>query len=129
MKKKLIIPLIVLVTILCSSFSISAQSFIVSDVQFGSDISEYRKQQTLKEALGAQIDLQFFDNKVKMIAHTENGDEVDILNKVNSTKYEMDRNNSKFVLELNTLIAYIRSFTLTVYKNNQLEGIITAKRK
>ena len=126
MKKKLIISLITLITILCSAFSVSAQSFIVSDVQFGSDVSEDKKQRALKEWLGAQIDLQFFDNNVKM---TNEEKEVLILDKINSTTYGMSRNNDKVVLKLNTLIAYIRSFTYTVYEDNQKKCVMTAKRK
>lgn len=119
----------VMITVMLSAFSASAQSFIVSDVQFGSDVSESRKERTLKDALGAQIDLQFFDNKVKVTIHDKDKEEVEIFDKVNSNRYEFTKRDSKAILELNTVIAYIRSFTLTGYEDGKLQLKITAKRK
>ena len=128
-------PLIVLFTILCSPLSVWAQSFIVTNVEFGPSYTEEMQDYVLKKDLGTQIDLQFFDNKVKIIMWDDGRETFDLYNKINSTKYEINFDDLRYkinysaVLELNTIISYIRSFTLTTYQNGKLQTKITAKRK
>ena len=130
MEKKVIYIIIMMILTMLSSNVIEAQSFIVSDINFSERVSEYRREKTLKDALGSQIDISFFDNAIRIEAKGYKGEtEVVVLSKINDDKYSFKKDGDELVLTFEKIFAYIRKIKLTFYKNGEWDGSITAKRK
>lgn len=111
---------------------VKAQTFIITDIDFPSSISQTIQQREKDNSLGEKIKLEFFDKSVRVIISGRNGEkENGIFDKVGDNKYELtDKRGGKMILELNTLLGYIKSIKLYSQGNTTYQGTtIVAKRK
>lgn len=122
--------LVVLLICLFGFISISnAQHFQVTDVKLSEKLSLRERQKVLKETLGADLALYFYDTHLKIVV---NGDDKDalIFNKIKEDKYEYSNSGGySTVLLLNKFIGYIKSINFYSYKNGDWLQTISAKRK
>lgn len=130
--KNFILKLVVLFGFLFLPTIVKAQTFIITDIDFPSSISQTIQQREKDNSLGEEIKLEFFDKSVRVIISGRNGEkENGIFDKVGDNKYELtDKRGGKMILELNTLLGYIKSIKLYSQGNTRYDGtIIIAKRK
>ena len=131
MKTKLFITLIFLVLI---PFQISAQTFICTDV-----ISDFKnaeeEQEAKQDILGSILELQIFDNDIKISIKTkkeiEKGSKRDrslILYKSYSDYYDVEIKGTYTRIELETFMGFIKGLEFTI-KNGEEKTIAKFKRK
>lgn len=117
------------------SVAVQAQKFVCSDLNFyGSDLSQKEIQNEKKRTLGSKAVLDIYDNYLKIVSTYNNGkSESYVLDKVNDSEYKYSEKTSygytyKMVIKLQKYVAYIKGFTIDVYKDNKLQGKVTYKR-
>ena len=124
---------IFIISILMLPFTIQAQTFVCTDINFyGSDMTPQKIQKEKTKYLGSKATLTFFDKSLKFSYTTNGKTESIVMDKVNANEYQAiekrGNDTNKLVLKLNTWVEYIRSFTLEFYKNYSLGATITYKR-
>lgn len=114
---------------------VQAQKFVCSDLNFyGSDLSQKEIQNEKKRSLGSKAVLDIYDNYLKIVSTYNNGkSESYVLDKVNDSEYKYSEKTSygytyRMVIKLQKYVAYIKGFTIDVYKDNKLQGKVTYKR-
>lgn len=114
--------------------TISAQEFIVTDVQLF-NIPEKDLSKAKEEMLGCNIVLTFYDNDVEFLVKLKDGKRTrdTYLSKVNDNKYvarttHKGRENLA-ELELNRIFKYIKSAQLTNYEDGKISSRIVIRRK
>ena len=131
--KKILFATVVLVL---NCISLKAQSFVCTDLSFyGSDLSPKEIQNEKMKSLGSKATITIFDKYIKSV-FTNNKGRVEsyVLDKVDDTKYQYSEKTSygynyKIVVKLQKMVAYIKGFTVEVYKDYKLEGTLTFKRE
>lgn len=135
------------------SCSESKSSYIISDISINEDISSNKRERYLKSALGSEIDLEFYDTKVKVIIKENNEEKkVYILDKVNDKQYKYTDSRKIFIhdsrfpndsnigyhamqyfdmiLDMDNLLGfYTTNLTLSMYEDGKLIRLVKAKRK
>ena len=124
-----------IVVICLLSIAVQAQKFVCSDLNFyGSDLSQKEIQDEKKRTLGSKAVLDIYDNYLKIVSTYNNAkSESYVLDKVNDTEYKYSEKTSygytyRMVIKLQKYVAYIKGFTIDVYKDNKLQGKVTYKR-
>ncbi len=124
----------VLVMVL-NCISINAQSFVCADLSFkGSDLTPKEIQNEKKNTLGSKATITVFDKYIKLVLTNNKGKvESYVLDKVNGAEYQYSEKTSygynyKMVVKLQKIVAYIKGFTVDVYKDYKLQGNLTFKR-
>ena len=124
---------IIIISILMLPFTIKAQTFVCTDINYyGSNYTPQTAQKNKAKYLGTKATLTFYDKSLKISTNTDGKIESVVLDKVNDSEYQaVDKrgnNVKKLVIKLNKWVEYIRSFTLESYNNFSLEMNATFKR-
>ncbi len=127
--KKIFLSLLLLV-----QFSIcSSQSFICTDFYAKSTMFTSKEIQEERErTLGTKATITIFDNSLKLVSYKENGERRRpiLYDKTEDGNYQYKKNSSFcYVIKLNKLFGYIRSFKILVYENGKESGYVLYKRE
>ena len=131
---------VLMVLLLSFANTIEAQTFVCTDVYvYDSDKTDRDIQKIKKDALGSTCVLDFYDNSVKVTMTDNDGkSESLVLDKVDDSTYQIKEQHGRLkgvpqyrtgVIKLQKWVAYIKSFTISIYDNDNLEIKVTFKRK
>lgn len=128
MKKIKIVSVIIL---LFSYISVSAQIFQVTDMQFGSNVSEYTKQKKKSQGLGSMAKLSVFDNDAKLeLMDSEGKNEGSIiLEKQADGNFVYKEGAYKVILKIESLLGYYKALKMETWQDNELLWTTYLKRK
>lgn len=120
-----IIKLITLIIGLFMTESLYAQTFKVTDMEFASSVSEYRKNKDM-EAIGHTIVLTEYDRTI--VAEVDDGEKI-VFQKLNDNTYVAKKNNDVLTLTIEKLMGYYRAAKLRNDKNGEWYRTMILKRK
>ena len=131
---------VLMVLLLSFANTIEAQMFVCTDVSvYDLDKTDRDIQKIKKDALGSTCVLDFYDNSVKVTMTDNDGkSESLVLDKVDDSTYQIKEQHRRLkgvpqyrtgVIKLQKWVAYIKSFTISIYDNDNLEIKVTFKRK
>lgn len=110
-----------------------SQSFICTD--FYAKSTRFTPKEIQKErdrTLGTKADLTIFDKTLKIVSYKENGEKRRpiIYDKAKDGNYQYKKNSSfSYVIKLNKILSYIKSFKIIVYEDGKESGYILYKRE
>ena len=91
-------------------------TFVVTDVEAPSDMSEKRVQRMRDEVVLTEVNLLLSDNYVRLNTNFRDDEtETIILQKIDDELYRADSGSKVVELELNTVFGYVRSCEITLY--------------
>lgn len=122
-----------MVSIVC--MVVQAQTFVCSDLSFyGSDLSQKEIQNEKKRTLGSKAVISVYDKYLKIVSTYNNGkSESYVLDKTSDSEYRYNEKTSygytyKMVIKLQKTVAFIKGFSIDVYKDNRIQGTVIYKR-
>ena len=89
-------------------------------------------QEERERTLGTKATITIFDNSLKLVSYKENGERRRpiLYDKTEDGNYQYKKNSSFcYVIKLNKLFGYIRSFKILVYENGKESGYVLYKRE
>ena len=103
-------------TIVFTSSCTDQLTFVVTDVEAPSDMSEKRVQRMRDEVVLTEVNLLLSDNYVRLNTNFRDDEtETIILQKIDDELYRADNGSKVLELELNTVFGYVRSCEITLY--------------
>lgn len=124
---------LLMVSIVC--MVVQAQTFVCSDLSFyGSDLSQKEIQNEKKRTLGSKAVISVYDKYLKIVSTYNNGkSESYVLDKTSDSEYRYNEKTSygytyKMVIKLQKTVAFIKGFSIDVYKDNRIQGTVIYKR-
>lgn len=124
---------LLMVSIVC--MVLQAQTFVCSDLSFyGSDLSQKEIQSEKKRTLGSKAVISVYDKYLKIVSTYNNGkSESYVLDKTSDSEYRYNEKTSygytyKMVIKLQKTVAFIKGFSIDVYKDNRIQGTVIYKR-
>lgn len=126
--KRYLIFIILLIGIVTS---IEAQTFQVTDMQFGNNVSESTKQKKKSQGLGTLAKLNVYDNDAKLELLSSDGDTEAsiILERQTDGNYVYKEGEDKVILKIDSFLGYYRALKLETWRDNQLMWTTYLKRK
>lgn len=115
--------------ILCLSFTDTAfaQTFKITDMQFGPDVSEYGKSQAF-EMLGKMLTIEDYGNYIRVRLNAEKAEPF-ILEKQNGNSYKFStKGNTSVTITIEKTLGYWSGAKMESRKSGKLYFIATLKR-
>ena len=128
MKQFKILSIIIL---LFTVLPLSAQTFQVTDMQFGNSISEYTKQKKKSQGLGSMAKLSVFDNDAKLeLMDSEGKIEGNIiLEKQADGNFVYKEGAYRIILKIESILGYYKALKIETWEDKELLWTTYLKRK
>ncbi len=128
MKKTFLLLLLSVQFTICFSQSFICTDFYAKSTRFTpNDIQEERNR-----TLGTKATLTIYDKTLKFVSYKENGEKHRpiVYDKAKDGNYQYKKNSSfSYVIKLNKILGYIKSFKVIVYEDGKESGYIIYKRE
>lgn len=127
------VKVIIIVVLSFISISANAQTFKCIDVVFSEYASSFEKktQDTKKAVLGSTLELKIFVSDIKAEKRDIDGEkpETVIFTKVSDDKYEYKYKENYNILELKTILGYIKGCEIVIYEDDKYIATVKYKRE